>query len=476
MAITASSIVPSNNLEDFRQEFNNLVVDVTAVAATNTFDASIIFEGATADAYETTLTVTDPTADRTITLPNVTGTVLTTANSDSPATTTSSGDADFVLVDDGGVMKKITKSNLGVGTPTTITLAATNTTDAAHYPLFSSAATGDEEPRTDTGLTYNPNSEILHVGKITLDDAGTLGSASDTDAIAISSGGDVSLTQSLSLLDQEKVILGTNSDISLSYDETTTDSLVISSDVNDAALGIILQADAGADAGDEWKLNVANAGVLTLGNDIASAGTHVTLYTISPNSTAASTTHDFVGKVTAAQVSSDTFGVPITMNRSAGGGTDANDNIVQNTQADDGDRLLYEDAVFDTSVLLSSHGVTLSHQRMDTTGAASAGISALTDGVIIAADFGAASNFSVTLAGNRTLSAENLVAGQTGSIFITQDGTGSRTLSFASYFHFPGGTAPTMTATAAAVDRIDYAVASATSIHAVVSLDVKATG
>jgi hypothetical protein len=38
-------------------------------------DASIVFEGATADAYETTLTVTDPTADRTITLPNVTGTV-----------------------------------------------------------------------------------------------------------------------------------------------------------------------------------------------------------------------------------------------------------------------------------------------------------------------------------------------------------------------------------------------------------------
>jgi hypothetical protein len=37
--------------------------------------SGIIFEGATADAYETTLAVVDPTADRTITLPNVTGTV-----------------------------------------------------------------------------------------------------------------------------------------------------------------------------------------------------------------------------------------------------------------------------------------------------------------------------------------------------------------------------------------------------------------
>ena len=38
--------------------------------------ASISFEGATADAYETILTVVDPTADRTITLPDVTGTVV----------------------------------------------------------------------------------------------------------------------------------------------------------------------------------------------------------------------------------------------------------------------------------------------------------------------------------------------------------------------------------------------------------------
>ena len=44
------------------------------------FGTSITFEGATADSYETVLQVTDPTADRTITLPNVTGTVITTGN------------------------------------------------------------------------------------------------------------------------------------------------------------------------------------------------------------------------------------------------------------------------------------------------------------------------------------------------------------------------------------------------------------
>jgi hypothetical protein len=44
--------------------------------------AAIVFEGATADTYETTLTVADPTADRTITLPNNTGTVALTSDLD----------------------------------------------------------------------------------------------------------------------------------------------------------------------------------------------------------------------------------------------------------------------------------------------------------------------------------------------------------------------------------------------------------
>ena len=43
-------------------------------------DATIIFEGATADAFETTLAVTDPTADRTITFPDATGTVALTSD------------------------------------------------------------------------------------------------------------------------------------------------------------------------------------------------------------------------------------------------------------------------------------------------------------------------------------------------------------------------------------------------------------
>ena len=55
--------------------------------------SDLVFEGDTDDAYETTLTVADPTADRTITLPNVTGTVVTTGDTSSVSGTMIANDA-----------------------------------------------------------------------------------------------------------------------------------------------------------------------------------------------------------------------------------------------------------------------------------------------------------------------------------------------------------------------------------------------
>ena len=142
MAITASSITTSNTLEQLRTQFNNLVTDVGglesgtlaygALSATTTNtttlnvqeDGTIVFEGATSDSFETTLTVTDPTADRTITLPNSTGTVITDASDQATTTLMSNktnlasgdvdGDNDLLLVVDtsAGVFKKLTPNNL----------------------------------------------------------------------------------------------------------------------------------------------------------------------------------------------------------------------------------------------------------------------------------------------------------------------------------------------------------------------------
>jgi len=99
------------------------------------FGSSITFEGATANAFETTLTVTDPTADRTITIPDVTGTVITTGN-----------------------LSDIT--NIGVFT-STITMEGSTAND---FELTLSAG----DPTADRTLTFPDATDTL-VGKATTD-------------------------------------------------------------------------------------------------------------------------------------------------------------------------------------------------------------------------------------------------------------------------------------------------------------------
>jgi hypothetical protein len=82
-------------------------------------------------------------------------------------------------------------------------------------------------------------------------------------------------------------------------------------------------------------------------------------------------------------------------------------------------------------------------------------------------DMATANNFSMTLTGNVTLAnPTNLTAGQSGVIYVTQDATGSRTLAYGTSWDFPGGTAPTLTTTANAVDVLVYSVRTSTSIAA----------
>ena len=140
MAITASPVTTNNSLEQFRQQFNNLQSDVrglesgtlsfSTITTTTTNattvnvleDGVIVFEGATDDANETTLGAVDPTADRTINLPNESGTVLlkdTTENSFiTGQTSITSGDiasaSDELLISDADAssFKRVTVDNL----------------------------------------------------------------------------------------------------------------------------------------------------------------------------------------------------------------------------------------------------------------------------------------------------------------------------------------------------------------------------
>jgi hypothetical protein len=129
MTITARSITTNNTLEQLRTQFNNLVSDLTALEAgkaafteisTTTItgtainvaeDGTIVFEGATNDEFETTLTVVDPTADRTISLPNTSGVVVV------------SGDGSFTVADGGTVGSTTTPAAITIASNGNITLS-----------------------------------------------------------------------------------------------------------------------------------------------------------------------------------------------------------------------------------------------------------------------------------------------------------------------------------------------------------------
>ena len=121
-------------------------------------------------------------------------------------------------------------------------------------------------------------------------------------------------------------------------------------------------------------------------------------------------------------------------------------------------------ALFDTTQILLKEPVTL-------TGSSGSNVTALTSASSVTIDFSLSNHFSCTMGHNITFNNPSTESvGQSGSITLTQDGTGSRTAAWGSQFLWAGGTAPTLTTTAAAVDRIDYVVVAADKIHCVATL------
>lgn len=81
----------------------------------------------------------------------------------------------------------------------------------------------------------------------------------------------------------------------------------------------------------------------------------------------------------------------------------------------------------------------------------------LTDATSIAVDFATGNHFIVQLGGNRTLeNPTNGKIGQVGHIYLIQDGTGSRTLSYGDMYKFPNGTAPTLSTSINSVDMLVF--------------------
>ena len=87
----------------------------------------------------------------------------------------------------------------------------------------------------------------------------------------------------------------------------------------------------------------------------------------------------------------------------------------------------------------------------------------------VSLDFLTGNNFTTILNGNVSIANPTTPQpGQSGIIYIRQDGTGSRTMSFNSNWDFAGGTAPTLSTAASAVDALIYNVQTSTAISAFV--------
>jgi YD repeat-containing protein len=84
VAFAPEGTIAANNVQAAIEEVNNEKLGLAGGTVTGNLEigtaGSLSFEGSTANAFETTIAVVDPTADRTITLPNETGTVIVSGN------------------------------------------------------------------------------------------------------------------------------------------------------------------------------------------------------------------------------------------------------------------------------------------------------------------------------------------------------------------------------------------------------------
>ncbi|NBU93031.1 MAG: hypothetical protein EBS18_00365 [Actinobacteria bacterium] len=114
---------------------------------------SLTFEGATADAFETTLAVVDPTADRTITLPNTTGTVVTTGDT---------GTVTSTMLLDGTILNEDINASAAIAYSKLATLTSANILVGNSSNVATSTAVTGDVTISNTGVTAISSGVIVN--------------------------------------------------------------------------------------------------------------------------------------------------------------------------------------------------------------------------------------------------------------------------------------------------------------------------
>jgi hypothetical protein len=118
-----------------------------------------------------------------------------------------------------------------------------------------------------------------------------------------------------------------------------------------------------------------------------------------------------------------------------------------------------------TATSVGINTTTTNNTKLYLNGNAASNIVTLTDGETITPDFTLGNNFQVTIAATRNLAnPTGVTTGQSGVIFIQQDGTGGYSLSYGTSWDFASATAPTLITTANALNALPYFARSTTSI------------
>ena len=180
---------------DVVEAITSLNTDLTTISTDNHIfsGGSIIFEGATEDSYETTLAVTDPTADRTITLPNATGTVSvidateTLTNKTLTAPTVTSG------VFNTAVSGTAVKDEDGMDS-NSATALVTQQSFKAYVDAQITAQDLDIAPDSGTGQSIDLNSETL-----TFSGGSNIASSATSNTVTFAISNVVQLTASQTL-------------------------------------------------------------------------------------------------------------------------------------------------------------------------------------------------------------------------------------------------------------------------------------